>query len=516
MPPLKRLSSLREICAMCVWQWLLNCGRHQAVFTSHFSEQRKYLVSALSPLLRQRLLTIILNMNNNKLFMETKCKLLQALGDDTTQWVDITRGGAVFYDEMLCFYSTVGLVGSFNLTRLGAVCDARLISDQKYISAVNSTFYWALKKMHNLIWITLGGIADDTILKIVGTNCPQLQHLDVSSSLKVDDEGVAALILKNPQEVLGLSPQQVGRKALVTNSCCTTLNFVCVSNTQVSAMGAALLLHCVPGLTSLGGYINACSLTSVIELLQPEDGITQFKLNQLWDLDILPREASLLREVCQNIAAITTNEASLAALHLVLPFESLSVEADFKNTVDSLYNYLAIRGEVLKQLIITDSINCPLDLMWLIELTPNLERIEATLEAKQENVIPTWNDLREASVTVASSITIVTLLTHTPNLCDLNLTFLEGVYNEESYKCINDELLLLILMAGGLKKVEKLKIDQCMISPYGLDLLLLHCPDLQYLAPLVCWPNITQDEVDKLHAKAAQNNWVLKIVMRSD
>ncbi|XP_053637829.1 uncharacterized protein [Cherax quadricarinatus] len=516
MPPVKKLNTLRDMSMERVWRWLFQCVRCPLASGNHRIPLRKYLLSSLCPLLRQRLLTLIFNVKRSKLFIDTKCKLLQVLGDDTTHYVDFTQGGSAFIEEMMHFYNALNVASLFNLTRLGAICDVRHKTDQRYISTINKTFYLSLEKMRNLRWLTLGGICDTIVMKILGTNCRHLQHLDISDSLTVNDEGVAALVLSNSQALQGLNPQEIGRQTLPLNPCCSTLSFVCVSGTQVGGIGAALLLHCLPGLTSLGSYPITCSLTRVIELLQPEEGLRQFKLNKMWDADILPHQATLLSIACPDVTAIFTHEASLPSLHFLFPFEYLSVDIDFKYSVNSLYNYLVIRGETLKQLILVDSINCPLDLTWLVELTPNLERIEATLEVKHMAVTQNWNVLSVATVTVDSSITIINLLTRTPNLRSLELTFLESMGNEETYRCINDELLLRILTAGGLKKVEKLKISQCMISTYGLDCLLQYCPDLQYLAPLVCWPNITRYEVDKLLAKTAENNWLLRIVMRTD
>ncbi|KAG7157551.1 uncharacterized protein LOC121879948 isoform X2 [Homarus americanus] len=518
MPPLRKLGSLTEICLECVWRWLHRCVGPAATTRNGRRLQTQYLVSALNSSLRQRLLIIICNIKT-ELLMESKCKLLQALGDNSTQWIDFSGSGSVFYDEIMRLYNTLCVANIYNLTRLGVVCDMKSRIDQKYISAVNSTFYWPLRKMSNLRWLTLGGVADGTILEILGANCHHLQYLDVSHSLKVDNDAVAAFLLKDPGAIQGWNPQQVGHQELPTSTtpCCTTLNQVCVSGTQVSMMGAVLLLRHVPQLRSLGGYIHDCSICQVIEILQPEGGVTQYKLNHLWDAIIRPRHTSLLNATCPSITAVTTCQASLPVLYLLQPLESLSVDVDFRHCTEALYDYLVVRGDTLRQLILTNSVYYPLDLACLIQFTPRLERVEATVTVKQEDInFPVWTTLKVASVKVENSASILALLTHTPDLRDLDLAFLEGIYTEETYESISDDLLLQILTGGGLKTLEKLRISRCMISRKGVNYLLLACPNLHYLAPLIFWPNVSLVDVEKLRARATQNNWVLRIVMRSD
>ncbi|XP_045596483.1 uncharacterized protein [Procambarus clarkii] len=515
MPPFKKICSLTEICTEWVWRWLNHCLNHQAPPRDRM-RQRQYVLSTLNPNIRQQLLNRIFNVDTRDVMLDSKCMLLEMLGDRSTQWVDLSRSGFGYIDEVFQFYRTLTLGLLINITRLGLICNVKSKSDCKYLLDINNTFYRVLNQMRHLQWVTLTGVGDRTILATLGANCYQLEHLDVSDSVKVDDEAVAALLLKDPQSVEGLNLKQVIEQDLSKNPCCETLSLVCVCGTQVSLKSTLFLLRCVPALTSFGGAVEDGSLCSVIELLQPDQGVTKFKLNKFWDAKVLPTHASLLNVACPKITSVTTSVSSLPSLHFLYPITSLTVDLNYlncRNCANYIYNYLQVRGETLKDLLFTNSLNCFLDLAWLMELTPNLERLESGLYIEEGYEILGWKLLWDASVTVNSCEALLTLISHTPSLKNLSINFMPEPYTE-TFECINDELVIKIISAGALTRLQKLKIAECAITVKGLNWLFLHCSELSYIAPLLFWKNISQDDIQQLHLQAKQNNWELKLVLR--
>ncbi|KAK8741545.1 hypothetical protein OTU49_002264 [Cherax quadricarinatus] len=512
MPPFKKIDSLTEICSEWVWRWLHHCLDYQAAPRERM-RQREYVLATLNPNIRQQLLNRILSLQMNDVMLSGKCMLLEMLGDRSTQWVDLSQSGYGYVDEVFHFYRTLTLGLLINITRLGLICNVKTKVDCKYLLDINCTFYRVLNQMRHLQWVTLGGVGDRTILATLGANCYQLEHLNVQDSVRVDDDAVAALLLKNPQAVDGLSKKQVLDTALPSNPCCKTLSFVCVCGTQVSLVSAALLLRYVPALTSFGGSVEGGSLSSLIELLQPEKGVTKLNLNKFWDSKILPHQASLMNVACPKLTFLMTTASSLPSLHFLYPIASLTVELSFHGCAADIYSYLGARGENLKTLIFTDNLNCLLDMAWLMELTPNLEQIESSLYIEEGYEIVGWKLLKEATVTVNSSKTLLTLLSHTPNVRHLSINFLPQPYME-TFECINDDLIINVISAGGLMRLEKLTITECAITIKGLNWLFLHCAELTYIARLLFWKNVSQEDIHQLHVQANQNNWQLTIVLR--
>ncbi|KAG7157550.1 uncharacterized protein LOC121879948 isoform X1 [Homarus americanus] len=512
MPPFKTIGSLTEICTERVWRWLYHCLNYQATPRDRM-RQRAYILATLNSNIRQQLLNCILRIHTQEVMLSSKCMLLELLGDRSTQWVDVSRSGYSYVDEVFHFYRTLTLSLLINLTRLGVICNVKSKIDSKYLLEINSTFYRVLNQMRHLQWVTLGGVADQTILATLGANCHQLEHLNVCGSIRVNDQALAALLLKDPLAVEGRSMKQVIDKNIATNPCCATLTFVCVSETEVTLIGAVLLLRCVPNLTSLGGAVEDGSLSSVIHMLQPEEGVASYKLNHLWDDRISPDQASLLNVACPELTSVTTTVYSLPSLHLLYPITSLTVDLYFRGGSTSIYNYLQLRGANLKELVLSNNISCPLDLGWLMELTPNLERVESSLYLEEGYEILGWKNVQVASVRVNSSKTLIALLSHIPRVKDLSIIFEPEPYTE-TYECINDDLVINACISGGLTHLETLSIAECAVSLQGLNCLLLHCPELSYVAPLLFWTNITQDDIRHLQSQAAHSNWRLKLVLR--
>ncbi|KAK7071160.1 hypothetical protein SK128_009005 [Halocaridina rubra] len=521
MPPFKSIGSLSDICTDWVWRWLFHCLKHQAKPEDRL-QQRQYVISTLNPNVRQQLLNRICGSHMYRVSLSSKCFLIEMLGDKSTHCLDLSQSGLYYIDEIFQFYRTLTFGLLLSLTKLGIKCNVSSLNDQKLLPDLNITFYRVFNQMGNLRWVTLTGVGDTPILCTLGSNCHHLEYLDISGSPYVKDESIARLLVQDSLALCGRSLEQISRQELATTPLCKTLSIVCVSGTDITMVSAIILLHYLPRLTSLGGQIDCGSVCEVIRLLQPEtdnqdvssDGPKVFEFEELSDSCITPENASLLCLSCPKVKRLTTTMINMQSLHVLHPLQSLTIE-DMRGDPLYIYNYLQMRGDSLKELILCDNLTCPLDLTWIMELTPNLEQLRGNICIDDSYEVPNWDKLLVATVTVNSSKVLLELLTHAPGLRELSIDFLPEPYSETS-DCINDNLIIYIALKGGLKCVEKLVIKECAISIKGIDCLLIHCPELWYLAPVSFWHNVSEDDVKRLRTEAVENNWKLKIVVYHD
>ncbi|XP_066945052.1 uncharacterized protein [Macrobrachium rosenbergii] len=513
MPPFNQITSLSNLCTEWVWRWLYYCLNHEAAPQNRF-KQRQYVVATLNASVRQQLLNHVCKVHMYQVDCSSKCFLIEMLGDKSTQCIDMTQTGEYYVDEIFQLYRTLTFGLILNVTKLGIVCNVRCRNDRRHIPDVNVTFYRVFNQMHHLRWLTLSGLADLTIMGILGNNCLRLEYLDISYSSYVTDDGIARLILRDPAVINGRTAEQISRMDLDTTELCNSLSYLCISGTAVSMLGAVVIMKFLPKLRSLGSQIDCGSICYVIELLQQDDGIRKFQLYEMSEFLMTAERASLLCETCPNVSKFTTCLRSMDALHILHPLQSLTID-DVRGDPWDIYDYLQTRGSTLKELILTNNINSPLDLSWIMELTPNLEKFQSNIMISEGYEIPEWKNLRVAGVTVSSSKVLLSLLTHAPALKELSIVFSPQPYSETA-DCLNDDLFIYIALSDGLKHLEKLKIKECALSSRGIDCLLIHCPELWYFAYLIFWHNISPDDIERFKSEAAKNNWRLKFVMRED
>ncbi|XP_047489277.1 uncharacterized protein LOC125039419 isoform X2 [Penaeus chinensis] len=514
MPPHKAILSLTNTCIEWVLDWLFTSLKLQGSLKERL-QQREYVTTHLTSNIRQRLINITFQQHMYKWSLSHKCLMLEVLGDTSTQCIDYTESGYAYVDEVWQFYRSLNVIKIINLTRLGVVCRIKTESDKKYLPDINNTLYRAFDQMKNLRWVTLKGVADKTFLLSMGTNCPHLEKLNVAQSPRIDDEAVANLIIRNASPAEGQKSVQVGVQHIPTNLCANSLKMVCVSETNVTLASVGILLHFVPNLESFGGDIHAGSLCCVINNLHLKEGHKSFKLQELWDARILPQQASLLNVVCPQLTRLSTDASSLGSLENLSSITSLTLSLYYQNFENDIYDYLLENGEKLKELILVDHINCYLDLSWLTELAPNLEHLVATVSLEEGREVLKWPSLKTAQLSVESSRVLLALLTSITEVRDLDITFVREPY-QETFECINDDLIICAVTEDGLKKLQKLKICECAIGLKGIDCLLLHCPDLCYLAPLAFWHGLINEDFHSLVQRIKENNWQLKLIMRAD
>lgn len=514
MPPHNPLSPLRDICIEWTLEWISSNVKFGGTSQQH-KQQRHYLTSALSSNIRQQLLFLTFQQPLYERNLTYKCLMLKLLGDHNTQSVDFSGAGATYLNEVNYLYRILTQVQITKLTKLGINCNLRTVADKNCLMEVNATFYYVFNQMTNLRWVKLVGVADKTLLRALGMNCPHLEYLNVDESFRVNDEAVANLLLRDPEDVAFQNNNDIDLKDISTNPCACCLKVICLSGTEVSIRSAVIILYCVPYLKSFDGDVNVGSLCSAMESLQPKDGYRSFNLQKLWDTRILPNQALLLDKVCPYLTYLSTDASSLFILHLLSSISSLTLKLYFQNATIEIYNYLLVSGGNLRELVLVDHINCCLDLTWLVELTPNLERLEATIIKEEGKNIMEWPSLTTAKVTLESSKTLFALLTHAYGLKDLDVTF-EKWSCQETFEDINDALITNAVASGSLQNLQKMWINKCAISMKGIDCLLLNCPNLVYLAPLAFWNGISQEDLHILRQRMKENNWHFRFVLRVD
>ncbi|CAL4237619.1 unnamed protein product, partial [Meganyctiphanes norvegica] len=171
--------------------------------------------------------------------------------------------------------------------------------------------------------------------------------------------------------------------------------------------------------------------------------------------------------------------------------------------------------ELLKELIFKNNINGPIELGWFVDVTPNLEVLTVCLECHYpSDCFGNWDHLKTADIVVRTSKCLMDFTLHSPVLENLNIWFEPSIrdINSYEYKCINDDLLMIIMIEGGLSKLKKLIINKCSVGPAGVDCLLIHCTDLCCLGCLREWENFTEEDIDELKTRVIKSNLELDLI----
>ncbi|XP_050722920.1 uncharacterized protein LOC127001792 [Eriocheir sinensis] len=510
MPCCQSVSPLSEAAGERVRQWLLCCLCHQPG-PQERQAVRRHVLTALAPRPRQDLLSHVLA--SPEVVMDNKCQLVEILGDVTTRSVDLIPGGPLFVEEVFHLYRSLTMAAVINLTRLGIVCDVRSIADRRYVPDINVTFYRLMGHMRHLVWVTLAGVADGTILAHLGANCHALEYLDVSGSPRVDDVGVAKLLLQGRMNLRDL--HHLAHAPLPpTSPCCATLTYLGVTRTETSSASIVLLLRCLRQVTSLGGFVNDGSLLEVLKLLKNGKAAEwPTSLSEVSEARILPHQVPLLVAACPGLTTLVTEETSVPALSLLPSLQSLTVDLQLRGESGPLYDMVEVRGSALTHLRLENSINCPLELTYLMDAAPHLHHLEARLYLGEGCVVTGWASLASAKIGVTTCKGVVALLTHTPALRRLTLSLDPEPYTE-TWRDLNDAVLEQVVGGGGLGAVEELVVTDCGATVTGLQLLMLHCQHLALVASLINWPAITLADLHLLREQIACNNWCLDLQLR--
>jgi len=479
-------------------------------------KRHRYLCKNVDSYLRQMILNCAFKIEKTHRYHDYKLLLLEMLSDDNIVSVNLTKSGTITMaiDDVLRLYSILNSNKLTKIYHLGIDCDMP-VKEKKDLPEANIQFYQILPKMNNLSWVTLTSIANLVIMRTLGAYCHHLEYLDVSKSVLIGDNAIAALLLRKSIKIDDLSIGDLLEISSKRTPCAQSLKVVCLSETLVENKGALLLLRFAHNLTSLGGPLNAFSTSESIFTLMnlPEEEMRQLNLTELCDSKLLQDHASIAEVLCPNLKKVSVSAAYTTALDFLPPITELTLDLDFKPWADDIYSFTCYRGEYIKSLILENNINSPIELGWLIESTPILEHIEAHIECHYNSTdVAIWERLTTASILLNSSKCLLIFLQNSPALEDLKVQVTEDPCKvTDDWKCINDDIFVTVTDNGGLSNLKRLLLRKCDVGLLGINSLLVHCSNLSYLGYLNEWDNLTPVDVVKLQEKSRAINWALTL-----
>merc|ERR1719209_983800 len=106
----------------------------------------------------------------------------------------------------------------------------------------------ALPDMHNLRSVTLSGLADGMIMKLLSENCPRLEYLDISGSDDINDNDIASLVVSGGKNIESMTDYNVLCFTAEATPCAQFLNNVDLTRTRVTTKSSIVLLRFAPKL----------------------------------------------------------------------------------------------------------------------------------------------------------------------------------------------------------------------------------------------------------------------------
>jgi len=367
----------------------------------------------------------------------------------------------------------------------------------------------ALPDMHNLRWVTLIGLADGTIMKLLAENCPRLEYLDISGSDDINDNDIASLVVSGGKNIENMTDYNVLCFTAEATPCAKFLINVDLTRTRVTTKAVIVLLRFAPKLRNLGETNSNTALSkALVAILSCCEERIRYCLIHLSDTKIEADDATFIKNRLPELKSVSVDGGSIPALHNIHPIISLRINLDFKNWGNDIYDYLNKRGVFLTKIVLKYNINCVVDLGWIVAMTPNLQHIEANIDCFEGVEIADWKYLNNACVIVGSPRCFQTFIKHAPNLHDLEINY-NSKYTQPDWHCINDELLETVLLQGGLSKLKKLVIGPCDLSAKTIECLFLHCFRIGYIGYVRRWAQVTREDVVNIKKQVKEENWKL-------
>ncbi|CAL4129649.1 unnamed protein product [Meganyctiphanes norvegica] len=508
MPPLNQLGSLSHIAFDYVWEWL-SCLM-KCTDDDDRQLQREYLLENLTTLFRQKLLDHCIKAHLWTIEAVQKSRFMDLLADDKTQSLNFTPCGTLMAEEVFGIYKSFVNYKIENLVFLGMKCSQEP-GEQNFVKDINPAFYMVLPNMHKLRSVTLSGLADRTIMKLLAENCPYLEYLDVSGSDDINDNDVASLVVSGGKNIENMTDYNVLCFTAEATPCTKFLNNVDLSKTRVTIKSLIVLLRFAPKLKNLGETNGETSLSKALVAILSCEERHKFYLTHLSDINFQADDATFIKNRCSDLRSVSVDGESIPALHNLHPICLLRINLDFRNWGNDIYDYLNKRGMFITKLVFKNNINCVVDLGWIVAMTPNLQHLEANIDCFEGVQVADWKFLNNACVIVGSARSFQTFIRHAPNLHDLEINY-NNKYTQPDWHCINDELLETVLIEGGLSKLKKFVIGQCALSIKSIECLFMQCFRISYIGYVRRWELLTREEIKNLKRKAIEEN--LKLTLR--
>lgn len=345
-----------------------------------------------------------------------------------------------------------------------------------------------VQHMSNLTSLCLCFDCTNNIIIAVGSNCPLLQNLDVTSSRSVTDKSIPALLN------------------------CKHLKAIKLYRTSVSVEGYKELLSELPGIQDLG---RCDEFGSVLEKFH-EENLGQLGLKALQCRDMTIEHFKLLIVYCPNLMHISVfhdeRVADLTILSSLVNLKELKIlNCDF--FTDNVKELLEIRGANLTWLHLEHVEEIDLNaLIYISQFCPKLKSLilynceflqHTSISLRRLEIKPFVCLERLLCVADCALNHLEFLLTHCVNIRFIQLGSSTGI-------C--DRTMCKILTANPMKHLEVLKILYSYdLSMQTVKLLMAHCDQLRILSELESWAGISIEELNDFKEFIKCNNLNLDI-----
>lgn len=247
-----------------------------------------------------------------EMFLDDKIVFVELLADRSTTCMDLTGTGYHFVEEVFSLYRALTCSLVVNLKTLGIVCLIKGPVDLKFVCEINSIFYRTLDKMKCLTSLTMKGLGDYEMMSVIGRTCHHLEHLDVSQSLRLNNECLAALVTTKPGALLLLWSGQKDRFIAKCTPCCQKLVYLGITGTEITTQAVCSMLQLLPNVRSLGGYLHHASMCSAVTFLYGENGPSYRETILKLDVYDVVKKSGLV-QVCASYEYVNEADTGEAA-----------------------------------------------------------------------------------------------------------------------------------------------------------------------------------------------------------
>lgn len=331
---------------------------------------------------------------------------------------------------------------------------------------------------------------NDSIVQILGENCPNLQCLDVTSSRSVTDRSIPALLK------------------------CGQLYELQLHRTSVSIEGIAQLLTGLDKLQDVGRCDEFGAVIHYIHVTFPKCG--PLSLKKLQTRDLTTQHLRLLVDICPKIEHVSLfHDEQYTDLTVLTTLDSLKdlklLSCDFYT--DYMRQLLEIRGCNLTSLHLEHVEEIDLNaIVSISQYCPRLKNLvlyncdfrEQTVAYNRSYKVKPFQCLERVFWVVDCALLhLEFILLHSNNIKYIHLGSSTGISHESFVK---------IMAVNPLKELEELRILYSSdMNIRTVNMLLASCPKLRVLSELESWNGISAEELATFKRFINSNNYDLDI-----
>lgn len=385
-----------------------------------------------------------------------------------------------------------------------------------------SKFPNILAQARSLTQVTILSGAENHTLRILGLNCPCLTKLDVSHSIRVNDQGLRNLLLryprrrnKPPKSAEKTEEEEVDDILLETNPCAEVISSIILVGTSVTWKGCDLACK----LMNFGYYSASLPFINIVRVNKGELCLNGLPFDRQ---SLRLSTCSPLKEDDKDVIISSANNCLLPSsfTNAVMDLFTVNNESGSTSNSESLLVFLRDNVESFKMqlhLKMESSNVTSLILPWytfnwspdsLVDLNilgtffPSLKFLKGRIKGRWNQVDePLLPNLQAAYVWSLNSSTALSILENVPSLkfLELNNTRTLNVYNK-SWK-LTDSSLEKSLQEN---KSLAMNLETFTIRPTGLTVnalkcLVKTCPNIKRIGDLESW-DITSEQITEFNA----------------